>query len=159
MHSLWRHGTFCQRLPPSLPRCTGSEIFDKSLETKPSSVHFPDESVELAAKSKIPPILKISDLADPENTTKQADFGGNPGESRDEPEGRDLYKLWAEYYKAQNGHVIQMVTEIVCFGSKTSQSVNGRPTSRDSPAILIDSGSSRSVCGRKWADRWFHSGK
>ena len=70
-----------------------------------------------------------------------------------------MYKLRADYYMAQNELDIQMATEVVCFDVETPGVNNGRAAGRDSPLILIDSGSSRSVCGRKLVEWRFHSAK
>ena len=71
-------------------------------------------------------------------------LGESPGSTDNE-----LYNLWSNFYKAQNEHVIQMVTEIVCFKLETAEVGASEMTHLP---ILIDSGASRSVCGRKWAE-------
>ena len=77
-------------------------------------MHFSDESAGSIDKSKIPSILKIPEMAEPDNTTKQIDTNENSGNIHEEQEGRELYKLWADYSKTQNDHIIQMATEVVC---------------------------------------------
>ena len=65
---------------------------------------------------------------------------------------QEMYKLRSEYYKGANDHVIHMVTETVAYKTETINAINGHGLDRESPLILIDSGASRSVCGRKWAE-------
>ena len=52
--------------------------------------------------------------------------------------------------------MIQMVTEVVCFETKTAEI---EFPEMNHSSILIDSGASRSVCGRKWAEKWFKKEK
>ena len=69
-----------------------------------------------------------------------------------------MYKLWPEYYKAQE-NTIRMVTTVINYEAEVAKTINGHEMARDSPVILVDSGASRSVCGRKWSDWWFESSK
>ena len=58
-----------------------------------------------------------------------------------------------------NDHVIHMVTEAVAYEDESINTINGHGLGRESPLILIDSGASRSVCGRQWAEWWFGTPK
>ena len=70
-----------------------------------------------------------------------------------------MYKLWGDFYKGTNNHVIHMATEMVAYKTDTTNDINGHGLGRESLLILIDSGASRSVCGRQWAEWWFESSK
>ena len=118
------------------------------------------------------------------NPAKQTvHFAGNPSvesgtpkvygrDSRDKvdelaPEGKEfdddkteqeMYKLRAEYYKARE-NTIPIVSTVIQYEEEVIKNINGHGVARDSPSILIDSGDSRSVCGRKWVDWRFGSPK
>ena len=83
--------------------------------------------------------------------------GGNP-ECEEDGVEQEMYKLWPEYYKAQL-NTIRMVTTVGNYDAEVAKTINGREMARDSPVILVDSGASRSACGRKWIDWRFESSK
>ena len=70
---------------------------------------------------------------------------------------QEMYKLRADFYKGTINHAIHMVTEMVAYTTDTTKEINGHGLGREAPLMLIDSGASRSVCGRKWAEWWFES--
>ena len=61
--------------------------------------------------------------------------------------------------KAKNDHTIHMASGAICYEAEALNSINGHALGRESPLIRIDSGSSRSVCGRQWAEWWFGTPK
>ena len=123
--------------------------FATNITKQQKSVHFSNESADRETQN--PPCIPCGNPPDSTEQTEPAQtmvldesLGESPGPTDDE-----LYNLWSNFYKAQNEHVIQMVAEIVCFELKTAEF--GASEVNRSP-ISIDSGASRSVCGRKWAE-------
>ena len=68
---------------------------------------------------------------------------------------QEMYKLRDEYYRGGNGHAIHMVTEMVAYETESTNTINGHGLGRESPLILIDSGTSRAVFGRQWDEWWW----
>ena len=117
-------------------------------------MHFTDESADFGSQNTpCAPCGKPSDSAERDEPAKTLILDEHLGD-KIESADTELYNLRSNYYKSQNEHVIQMVTESACF---EMESPNISAHEMNHLSILIDSGASRSVCGRKWAEKWFQT--
>ena len=100
--------------------------FATNITKQQKSVHFTNESVGTDAQN--PPCApggNPPDSTEPIEPAQTMALEEQLGESSGSA-NNELYNLWSNFYKAQNEHVIQMVTEIVRFELKTAEIVGSK---------------------------------
>ena len=68
-----------------------------------------------------------------------------------EPPEEDLYRLWDEFYKTQ----FTCGTNVMSHSVYMIQCAGRDNMVLNKSLILVDSGASRSVCGRSWINQWY----